>query len=93
MKSASGSDNGCFLIRLNVRMIPYISLLNLLGVNQANRNTLEKWSKQILHVWVQNKETANLVTRAFHRLPGDLISNTVVIISRTRRSDFIFYNP
>ncbi|XP_048727026.2 AAC-rich mRNA clone AAC4 protein-like [Ostrea edulis] len=65
----------------------------LKGVNQANRNTLEKWSKQILHVWVQNKETANLITKAFHDLPTDLVSNTVVVISRTRRSDFIFYNP
>ncbi|XP_062566067.1 AAC-rich mRNA clone AAC4 protein-like isoform X2 [Saccostrea cucullata] len=71
----------------------HLLMKKLKGVNQANRNTLEKWNKQILHVWVQNKEVANLITKTFNNLSMDLVSSTVVVISRTRRSDFIFYNP
>ncbi|XP_072049477.1 uncharacterized protein [Amphiura filiformis] len=58
-------------------------LLNkkLNGIVNSTQNTLEKWSKQILHVWATSHHVANMVTQAYRHLPTDIQSNTVVFIT------------
>lgn len=56
--------------------------------SQGNR----LWEKQILHVWVQNEDTANIVSKVANQLLNDHYSTTSVVISKAEGSDFIFTN-
>lgn len=70
-------------------------LLNkkLKGVVQSSRNALEKWSKQILHVWTTSAADAATLTSAYHdRVDPCLKANTVVLVTTATRSPFIFDN-
>ena len=62
------------------------------GVNQSTRNSLEKWTKQILHIWVPNSHTANILAMVYLQLPHEVRSNTIVLITRTTKSSFIYKN-
>ncbi|KAL3888196.1 hypothetical protein ACJMK2_000573 [Sinanodonta woodiana] len=64
----------------------------LKGIVQSSRNSLEKWAKQILHVWAPDKHTANIVTQAYNKMHNDVKSNTVVIVTTTQASSFIYRN-
>lgn len=51
------------------------------------------WERQILHVWVQNEETAKIVSIVAEQLLKDHNTiNTLVIISKAEKSEFIFSN-
>ncbi|WAR17923.1 AAC4-like protein [Mya arenaria] len=70
-------------------------LLNkkLRGINQANRNSLENWHKQVLHVWSAGNDITNTLVQAFHHLEPEVVSNTVVLITTTTTAcDFIYIN-
>ncbi|KAL3888195.1 hypothetical protein ACJMK2_000572 [Sinanodonta woodiana] len=62
------------------------------GIVQSSRNSHEKWAKQILHVWVPDKHTANIVTDEYNTMDNDVKSNTVVIVTTTEECDFIYKN-
>ncbi|XP_070551985.1 AAC-rich mRNA clone AAC4 protein-like [Ptychodera flava] len=64
----------------------------LKGVNMASSNSLEGWSKQILHVWAASSHIADTVAEAYHRLPTDVASNTVVLITTASRQSTLFSN-
>ncbi|XP_022093023.1 AAC-rich mRNA clone AAC4 protein-like isoform X2 [Acanthaster planci] len=53
----------------------------LSGVVNSSRNSLECWSKQILHIWATNHSVANQMARAYSRMPRDLTTNTVVLVT------------
>nr|KAG5698587.1 hypothetical protein BaRGS_027098 [Batillaria attramentaria] len=70
-------------------------LLNkkLKGVVQSSQNALDKWSKQILHVWATSATAANAINAAYHnRVPATLKANTVVLVTTAAVSHFIFTN-
>ncbi|XP_033727316.1 AAC-rich mRNA clone AAC4 protein-like [Pecten maximus] len=64
----------------------------LSGVVQSTKNSMEKWEKQILHVWTTSKDTANTLSRVFHNLESDVTSNTVVMITVSTNAKYIFRN-
>lgn len=69
----------------------------LSGATSAFKNNLNKenppmWSKQILHVWVQNEEAGNIVYKVVKELPDEEVSGILVVISIANNSDFIFSN-
>lgn len=61
------------------------------GVNSSSQNSLEKWTKQILHVWASSARVAAIVGHAYRRLPAQLKSNTVVLITVATNTE-IFKN-
>ncbi|KAL5018554.1 hypothetical protein ScPMuIL_004276 [Solemya velum] len=71
-----------------------LHLLNkkLTGVIQSSRNTLEGWSKQILHVWTPSSRISNTVTKVYKKLPCAVRHNTVVVVTTTDKSEFMFNN-
>ncbi|XP_071143581.1 AAC-rich mRNA clone AAC4 protein-like [Mytilus galloprovincialis] len=64
----------------------------LKGVIQSSKNSMEKWSKQILHVWVPNKHTANTITKVYNQLSANIRSNTIVMVTRSSCSSYIYTN-
>jgi hypothetical protein len=51
------------------------------GIINANRNSLEGWSKQLLHVWAFNASVADHVARTYSQMPLALTKNTVVLVT------------
>lgn len=68
-------------------------LLNkkLNGVNCSSQNSLEDWTKQILHVWATSARVAVIIAQAYRRVPTQLKSNTVVLVTIATNTD-IFSN-
>lgn len=68
-------------------------LLNkkLSGVLRSSKNTMEKWSKQILHVWATSVAVSVLIAEAYNLIPKDLKSNTVVLVTVTENNE-VFSN-
>lgn len=64
----------------------------LRGVVQSTKNSMEKWEKQILHVWTTSKDTANTLARVYHALESDVTSNTVVMVTVSTNAKYIFRN-
>lgn len=65
----------------------------LKGISQSTKNTLIKWDKQILHVWVTNEQTSVSLLTAWSNLDYALKTNTVVLITIAKNSNEIFMNP
>lgn len=66
-------------------------LKDLIDTSKHQNNKL--WEKQILHVWVQNQETANIVSEVAAKILKDHdYLNTLVVISKAEEWDFIFTN-
>lgn len=68
-------------------------LLNkkLHGVLRSTKNTMERWSKQILHVWATSLAVSVLIAEAYNQIPKDLKSNTVVLVTVTENNE-VFSN-
>lgn len=68
-------------------------LLNkkLNGVLKSTKNTMERWSKQILHVWAASLAESVLIAEAYNQIPKDLKSNTVVLVTVTENNE-VFSN-
>ncbi len=64
------------------------------GVNQATRNSMVSWSKQMLHVWVKDSASAKVVLRAFKSsaVEKELKSNTLVLVTVVDNTPEIFSN-
>ena len=69
-------------------------LLNkkLKGILQSSRNSLIKWEKQLLHVWVYDENVMNVLTQAWAQVDPGLKSNTVMIVTLASNSMEIFTN-
>lgn len=69
-------------------------LLNkkLNGICQSSENSLIKWDKQILHVWLMNKKTRETLLKAWKNLDPVLKSNTVLLLTLAENSEEVFYN-
>lgn len=63
------------------------------GVVQSTANSMEKWSKQILHVWATSTHVANTITKVFDRIPEKVKTNTVVLITTAANAPEVFDNP
>ncbi|KAK7091758.1 AAC-rich mRNA clone AAC4 protein-like [Littorina saxatilis] len=65
----------------------------LRGVVQSSRNAVDKWSKQILHVWATSPSVADMLTIAYHTTVNSKVkANTVVLVTTATKSPFIFSN-
>lgn len=62
------------------------------GIHQSSRNSLIKWDKQILHVWLMDRVTCRNILRAWEGLETALRSNTVLLITLAENSKEVFYN-
>lgn len=62
------------------------------GICQSSRNSLIKWDKQILHVWLESEQNCETLLAAWLDLDNKLKSNTVLIITIARNSREIFVN-
>jgi len=63
------------------------------GILQSTRNTMVRWDKQILHVWVLNDQAADSLLNAWSNMDQSLRSNTVLLITLAKNSKEIFTNP
>ncbi|XP_064597494.1 AAC-rich mRNA clone AAC4 protein-like [Liolophura sinensis] len=70
----------------------YLLKKKLSGIVQSSRNTLEKWNKQILHVWTRSREDADHVKQAFDTMDSATRSNTLVLVTIATDCDAIFAN-
>jgi len=61
--------------------------ISTIGVVRADR-----WEKQILHVWAQNADTAQILRKVYMELPPALRSNTIVIVTVSDRTPYLFRN-
>lgn len=66
----------------------------LAGVIRSTETSLEKWSKQILHIWAETNDAANYLTQAYDTISDVTKYNTVVLITvaNHRKAPEIFYN-
>lgn len=62
------------------------------GICQSSANSLVNWDKQILHVWVMNERTSDILLRAWNDLDQDLKMNTVLLTTTAKKSKEIFIN-
>ena len=51
------------------------------GIVNSSRNTLENWTKQILHIWATNHNVARQIARTYSTMPRQLTTNTVVLVT------------
>jgi hypothetical protein len=67
----------------------------LVGINRSSMRVLpvDRWVKQILHVFVVNDALADQVERVWRTLPASTRADTIVLVTVTRGGGFIFCNP
>jgi len=63
------------------------------GVVWSTRNSVVPFHKQILHVWAYSPAVAKMVRAAYRKMPADLKSNTVVVVTVVENADWIFFEP
>ena len=64
----------------------------LRGIRQSSKNTMVKWSKQILHVWVFDERIVDTLALAWNEIENELRANTVLMVTVAKRSREIFVN-
>jgi len=64
----------------------------LKGINQSSRNSMVKWNKQILHVWVNDKRTIHTLNKVWFYLESSLKTNSVLLITLAEHSNEVFFN-
>ncbi|KAK2143039.1 hypothetical protein LSH36_885g00061 [Paralvinella palmiformis] len=72
-----------------------VKLLNkkLNGILQSTQNTMDQWSKQILHVWTPSEYITDLIRKTFDSVISRTVkSNTVLLITTATNSRDIFFN-
>ena len=63
-----------------------------IGVIQSSHNAVEKWSKQVLHVWAASDHVSRILTQAYCSIPKEVKSNTVVLVTVATNANEIFTN-
>ena len=64
----------------------------LKGILQSSKNSMLKWDKQILHVWVDREKTVEIVNNVWFNLENDLKANTVLLITLAYNCQEVFFN-
>lgn len=62
------------------------------GILQSSANSMEPWSKQVLHIWTGSRRSSDLLSAAYHRLDSGVPSNTVVLLTTAAHCPEIFTN-
>lgn len=62
----------------------------LKGISQSSRNSMLKWRKQILHVWIMSPQACESICLAWSKLDRQLKSNTVLLITLAENSREVF---
>mmetsp|Transcript_20276 Transcript_20276/g.77621 ORF Transcript_20276/g.77621 Transcript_20276/m.77621 type:complete len:283 (-) Transcript_20276:287-1135(-) len=66
----------------------------LYGVVESTKAVIApyKWKKQILHVWAQNNQIADMLRAVYDTLiPSEMQSNTVVVVTVAKNADWVFF--
>lgn len=64
----------------------------LKGIRNSSINSMIKWEKQILHVWIYDERIARTLTDAWFEIEDELKTNTVVLITIGKDSRELFVN-
>lgn len=64
----------------------------LRGIRQSSRNSLLKWDKQILHVWLFDENVVYALLSAWADLETELKTNTVMVMTLATNSTEVFVN-
>ena len=64
----------------------------LKGIYHSSKNSLVKWDKQILHVWLLSHQNAQIIMKAWNELEQNLKGNTVLLVTIAEKSDELFRN-
>lgn len=70
----------------------YLLNKKLKGILQSSRNSLIKWDKQILHVWVNDERSLANLEKAWLDLGSAIKSNTVLFLTLATNSREVFTN-
>ena len=70
----------------------YLFTKKLKGILQSSRNSLIKWDKQILHVWLDDERSLENLENAWLSLDSNLKSNTVLLLTYAPNSREVFFN-
>lgn len=67
----------------------------LIGVNRSSERVLpvDKWVKQILHVFVANQSARDAVVQAWPSIDPTIRADTIVLVTKTTGGGFIYCNP
>jgi hypothetical protein len=65
----------------------------LKGIRQSSRNSMIKWDKQILHIWIMNDNVCEIILKAWSNIDSNIKNNTLLLITLARKSKEIFINP
>ena len=70
----------------------HLLMKKLGGVVWANQNVIgnDRWQKQILHVFVPNKDVAQTLRNAYKQMRHVYKKNTIVLVSITKHMDCIY---
>jgi hypothetical protein len=64
----------------------------LKGIYNSSKNSLVKWDKQILHVWLLSYQNAQITIKAWNELSQNLKGNTVLLVTIAEKSNELFIN-
>lgn len=64
----------------------------LKGIYNSSKNSLVKWDKQILHVWLLSYQNAQIIIKAWNELSQNLKDNTVLLVTIAEKSNELFIN-
>ncbi len=70
----------------------YLLTKKLNGIYHSSKNSLTKWSKQILHVWTLSNLVADAVRAAWSQMNEKRKTNTVLLITVAENSKELFVN-
>lgn len=85
---------GCRFDGLEFTVSDGVRLLTkkLLGLRQADRNSLESWQRHVLHVWADGLAVTRALAEAYQLLPDSVTGSAVVLITCVRNCREIFTN-
>jgi hypothetical protein len=64
----------------------------LKGIKQSSRNSLLKWDKQLLHVWLFDENVVYTLLSAWADLEPELKGNTTLVMTLAKNSTEVFIN-
>ena len=64
----------------------------LKGIKNSSKNSLIKWEKQILHVWIYDENIAATLCKAWNEIEDELKANTVMMLTVARESQELFFS-
>lgn len=70
----------------------YLLRKKLRGVRQSSKNSLLKWDKQMLHVWLFDENVEFALLQAWAELEPEVKQNTVMVMTLAANSKEIFVN-